>query len=40
MVVLNISCGCGFKTSSIEEAVQHCIDTGHTLTISGTIQKD
>lgn len=30
-------CGCGFSTRDIDKAVAHCSDTGHTLTISGTI---
>jgi hypothetical protein len=34
------SCGCGFKAEILEEAVKHCNDNQHTLTVNGTIEKD
>lgn len=39
-VKIRISCGCGYKTTKIGEAVDHTLKTGHTQTISGEIRKD
>jgi len=38
-VKLNISCGCGFKATTLEEAIKHCEKTGHCLTILGAVRK-
>ena len=31
-------CGCGFKTKDINEAVDHCVTTKHTLSAAGMIR--
>jgi len=36
-VTLIISCGCGFKTTSLEEAEKHAKETKHILRIQGTV---
>jgi len=36
-VTLIISCGCGFKTTSLEEAEKHAKETKHVLRIQGTV---
>ncbi len=36
-VALNVNCGCGYKTGSLEEAVKHSEAKLHRMTISGTI---
>lgn len=33
-------CGCGFRTTLLEEAVKHSDLKNHTLTVLGTIQKE
>gem|GEM_PF-1147145 len=36
-VSLFISCGCGFRTTSLEEAEEHAKQTKHTLRVQGTV---
>jgi len=36
-VSLIISCGCGFKTTSLEEAEEHAKQTRHVLRIQGSV---
>jgi len=36
-VTLVISCGCGFKTASLEEAEKHSKEMGHILRIQGAV---
>jgi len=36
-VTLIISCGCGFKTKSLEEAEEHAKQTKHILRIQGIV---
>jgi hypothetical protein len=36
-VSLIISCGCGFKTTSLEEAEEHAKQTKHVLRIQGAV---
>jgi len=36
-VTLVISCGCGFKTASLEEAEKHAKEMGHILRIQGAV---
>jgi hypothetical protein len=36
-VSLIISCGCGFKTTSLEEAEGHAKQTRHVLRIQGSV---
>ena len=36
-VSILITCGCGFKTTSLEEAEEHAKQTKHTLKIQGTV---
>ena len=36
-VALNVNCGCGYKTGSLEEAIKHSETRHHKMTISGTI---
>ena len=33
-------CGCGYSTSELEEATKHSDEKKHTLTATGTIEKD
>jgi hypothetical protein len=35
---LNCNCGCGFKADKITEAEKHTKNTGHAVTILGTIR--
>jgi hypothetical protein len=30
-VTINVNCGCGFRTSSVEAARQHVANTGHKM---------
>ncbi len=34
------TCGCGYSTAKLEEAVRHSDDKKHTLTASGEIKKE
>jgi len=36
-VTIVVSCGCGFKTTSLEEAEEHAKQTKHVLRIQGTV---
>ena len=36
-VKLNVNCGCGYRTSRLEEANKHSDTTHHALTILGTM---
>lgn len=36
-VSLKVSCGCGFKTEKLEEAVKHSEESRHQLTIGGSV---
>ncbi len=39
-VSIKYACGCGFTTHNIEEAMDHVVTTGHTITsITGVIKK-
>lgn len=38
-VLIKYSCGCGFKTENMEEAIEHCDNRGHSLTVLGTIRN-
>jgi len=42
MADINItySCGCGYKTLIIDEAITHSDEKQHSLTVLGTIKKD
>lgn len=37
VAMVNWNCGCGFTTHSADEACQHCLDTGHKLTVRGSM---
>ena len=37
---IRYSCGCGFRTDKVEEAVKHSDERKHTLTVLGTIQPE
>jgi len=39
-VKLNISCGCGFRTTTLEEAIKHSQEKNHTLTVLGEIKAE
>lgn len=39
-VKVKYTCGCGFSTSELEEAVKHSDEQNHTLTAGGTVEKD
>jgi len=34
------NCGCGYSTDNLEEAVKHSDEKNHTLTATGTIEKE
>lgn len=34
---LTIGCGCGFKARTGKEAADHCAQTGHSLSVNGTV---
>lgn len=36
--LVSYNCGCGFKAQSVEEAVKHSDQLGHTLTAHGDIR--
>lgn len=36
---IKINCGCGFRTSSINEAEQHALQNGHTLHVAGEVTR-
>ena len=40
VVSVKYQCGCKYSTEKPEEAVKHCDDRQHTLTVLGTIQPD
>jgi hypothetical protein len=37
---LSFNCGCGFKTTSTEEAENHAVETGHQLSVLGTVERE
>ena len=39
-VRINYNCGCGFKTNELTEAANHCLQTGHQLSVLGTIKSN
>lgn len=39
-VSIQFGCGCGLVCRTIEEATNHCDDTGHIMTISGQIKPE
>ena len=39
-ITVQYSCGCGFKTDNILEAVLHSDKMGHTLEATGQIRKE
>lgn len=39
-VDVNYTCGCGYTTKSLEEAVRHSEQEQHTLTVLGAIRKE
>ena len=36
---LSANCGCGFKTTQLEEAFAHAEKTGHTMSVLGEIRS-
>ena len=34
------TCGCGYSTGNLEEAIKHSDNKNHTLTANGSIDKD
>lgn len=40
MLKISVSCGCGFRAVDIDSAVAHAEDTGHQLTLSGTLTSE
>jgi hypothetical protein len=40
MIRLQVSCGCGFLTDYAQEAEKHSEETGHILTIDGSVSPD
>ena len=34
------TCGCGYSTDKLEEAIKHSDEKSHTLTATGTIEKE
>ena len=36
---LQYNCGCGHKTKLRAEALAHCLQTGHTLSVLGRVEK-
>lgn len=40
MTKLRATCGCGFASPSLLEASKHAEETGHLLTVTGTIRPD
>lgn len=39
-VKVQYTCGCGYSTKKLEEAVKHSDERKHTLTATGTIEKE
>lgn len=39
-VDIKFTCGCGFSTAKLEEAVKHCDERKHSLTVLGIIRKE
>jgi len=39
-IQIKYSCGCGYATKLLEEAVKYSDDKKHTLTVLGEIKKD
>jgi len=39
-VKVKYSCGCGYSTGELEEAIKHSDEQKHTLTAGGTIEKE
>jgi len=39
-VLVKFTCGCGYSTERLEEAVRHSDDKRHTMTASGVIVKE
>ena len=37
-VTLRYECGCGYKTENQDEAIDHCVQKGHTLDIKGMVK--
>lgn len=40
MIKLRISCGCGSPIPNVDAAVEHANETGHQLTLAGSIVAD
>ena len=38
-IKITYTCGCGFKTEELDEAVEHAEKRNHSLTVMGTITK-
>lgn len=39
-VNIKVPCGCGYTATNLEEAVRHADETGHTLTVLGTVKSN
>jgi len=39
-IQIKYTCGCGFRTDKLDEAVQHVEKTGHSMTVLGMIRAD
>lgn len=37
---IEFKCGCGFNTMRRDEAIKHVADTGHTLSVHGSIKPE
>lgn len=35
---IQYNCGCGFKTDNQEKAIDHSVEKGHTLDVTGIIR--
>lgn len=39
IVKVGYNCGCGYLTNKSKEAITHCRETGHTITVAGLISN-